>query len=351
MDNNFKKHLFNHNKSAREALIQLETLGFDAILFIVDENEFLMGSLTDGDIRRGLISDKNIDESVLKFIQNNPKYLRKGDEDIYKIQYLKNQNFRIIPILNKNDNKVIKVINFRKLKSYLPIDALIMAGGKGQRLRPLTNNKPKPLLNVGEKPIIEHNIDRLILFGIDDINISVNYLGEQIVDYFNDGIQKGVNIHYVWEKVPLGTIGSITLVENFLHDYILITNSDILTNLDYENFFINFLENDADFSVVTIPYEVKVPYAVLESRDGKIINFKEKPTFTYYSNGGIYLMKKELIKYIPKDVLFDATDFMQKMIDLEKKIISYPFSGYWLDIGKIDDFNKAQTDIKNINFL
>ena len=225
-----------------------------------------------------------------------------------------------------------------------------MAGGKGSRLWPLTEHTPKPLLKIGDKPIMEHNVDRLALYGIDDFWISVKYLGEQICSYFGNGTNKNVNIDYIWEDTPLGTIGAVSKIENFQHDYVLLTNSDILTNLDYEHFFLNFLKQDADLSVVTIPYHVDIPYAVLETDNGHIVNFREKPTYTYYSNGGIYLIKKSALDLLPKGQSFDATDFMEKLIQQKKRVISYPLSGYWLDIGKHEDFEKAQDDIKQIKF-
>ena len=163
-----------------------------------------------------------------------------------------------------------------------------MAGGRGQRLQPLTNTVPKPLLKVGDKAIMEHNLDRLALFGIDDFWISVKYLGEQIENYFGSGNQKNVKIEYVWENEPLGTIGAVSQIQNFEHDYVLITNSDLLTNIDYEQFFLDFIKQKADLAVLTIPYQVNIPYAVLEMNNGTVKSFKEKPTYTYYSNGGIY---------------------------------------------------------------
>lgn len=345
-----EKHILSSTATVKEALIKLNELAADAILFIVDENKNLVGSLTDGDVRRGLINDLPVSENVMKFIQQNPKFLRKGNEDIFKVVQYKENNYRIIPVLNKENDQIVKIINFRKLKSYLPIDAVIMAGGRGQRLKPLTDTTPKPLLKVGEKPIIEHNIDRLISYGIDDFHISVKYLGQQIVDYFKDGSERNVNIEYVWENEPLGTIGAMSLIKEFVHDYILLTNSDLLTNLDYEQFFIDFVERDADFAIATIPYDVNIPYAVLEFDGGLIKNFKEKPTYTYFSNGGIYLMKKEVVELIPKDDFFNATDLLEKLIAMGKKVVSYPLRGYWLDVGKHEDFEKAQIDIKQIKF-
>ena len=225
-----------------------------------------------------------------------------------------------------------------------------MAGGRGQRLQPLTDATPKPLLKVGDKPIMEHNLDRLIMYGIDDFWVSVKYLGEQIEAYFGAGKQKNINIEYVWENDPMGTIGAVSKINNFKHDYVLVTNSDLLTNIDYEQFFLEFIKQGADLAVLTIPYQVAIPYAVLETERGEVKSFKEKPTYTYYSNGGIYLIKRELLDFIPENNFYNATDLMEELIRQNKKVISFPFFGYWLDVGKHEDFEKAQIDIHNIKF-
>jgi dTDP-glucose pyrophosphorylase len=346
---NFRDHLLFSDSTIKQALIQLDILAKDAILFIIDENDKLIGALTDGDVRRGLIKGIGIDDKVNSIIQANPKYIRKGERDINKVIEYREGNFRILPIIDKDD-KVVNVINFREIRSYLPVDAVIMAGGRGQRLQPLTDTTPKPLLKVGGKAIMEHNIDRLALYGIDDFWFSVKYLGEQIEAHFGNGSQRNIIIDYVWEDEPLGTIGAVSKITNFAHDYVLVMNSDLLTNLDYEHFYIDFIKQDADFAVVTIPYKVSVPYAVLETSNGEIRSFKEKPTYTYYSNGGIYLMKKEVLDYLPKENHFNATDLMEKLINENRKVVSYPLLGYWLDIGKHEDFAKAQIDINNIKF-
>jgi dTDP-glucose pyrophosphorylase len=346
---NYKDHLLDKTSTIKESLIILNGLGMDAILFIVDENEKLIGSLTDGDVRRGLIKGLSIEESVNTILQSNPRYIRKGENDIQKVINYREGNFRIIPILDKDD-RIVNVINFREIRSYLPVDAVIMAGGRGQRLQPLTNTVPKPLLKVGDKAIMEHNVDRLSLYGIDDFWVSVKYLGEQIESHFGDGSERNISIRYVWESEPLGTIGAVSKITDFEHDIVLVTNSDLLTNLDYEHFFLEFIRQNADFAIVTIPYEVSIPYAVLETTNGIVNSFKEKPVYTYYSNGGIYLMKKNVLKYLPKDTFFNTTDLMEKLISENLKVISYPLVGYWLDVGKHEDFEKAQRDIKQIQF-
>lgn len=346
---NFREHLIFSGSTIKEALIKLDILAKDAILFVTDVEDKLVGSLTDGDIRRALIKGVTIDKSVDGIIQTHPKYIRKGDQDIQKIIEYRDGNFRILPVIDI-DYKVVNVINFREMRSYLPVDVVIMAGGRGQRLQPLTDVTPKPLLKVGDKAIMEHNVDRLSLYGIDDFWVSVKYLGEQIESYFGDGRDRNIAINYVWEDTALGTIGAVSKINNFMHDYVLVMNSDLLTNLDYEHLFLDFIAKDADFAVVSIPYQVNIPYAVLETVEGQIKSFKEKPTYTYYSNGGIYLMKKTVLEHLPKETFFNATDLIDKLIAEKLKVISYPLVGYWLDIGKHEDFKKAQEDIKQIKF-
>jgi NDP-sugar pyrophosphorylase family protein len=258
--------------------------------------------------------------------------------------------FRILPVVDEN-MRVVNVINFRTIKSYLPIDAVIMAGGRGQRLQPLTDSTPKPLLKVGNKAIMEHNLDRLASYGIDDFWVTVNYLGKQIESYFGNGVERNIQIQYISEAKPLGTIGAVSQINNFEHDYILVTNSDLLTTIDYENFFLHFIKQKADLSVLSIPYQVNIPYAVLETKNGNITSLKEKPTYNYFSNGGVYLLKKEVLKYIPKNIFYNTTDLIELLISKNYKVVSYAFSGYWLDVGKHEDFEKAQRDINNFNFL
>ena len=342
----FRDHLILSESTLKEALFRLNHLGEDTILFVVNNQDQLIGSLTDGDVRRGLLKDFTINDTVDKITKSNTKFINKGEKDIKKLIKYRNSNYRILPILDE-DKKIINLINFRILNSLLPIEVVIMAGGRGERLKPLTDFTPKPLLKIGGKPIIEWNLDRLINFGIDNFWISVNYLGKQIESYLGNGGKLNIDIKYIWEKAPLGTIGAVSLINTFSYDYVLVTNSDILTNIDYEHFFLDFINSDADLAVMTIPYQVSVPYAVLETKDKRVKNFKEKPIYTYNCNGGVYLMKKEILKHIPYNTFYNATDLIEKLINENYKVVSYPFLGYWLDIGKHDDFKKAQIDIKN----
>ncbi|AMQ57526.1 nucleotidyltransferase family protein [Algoriphagus sanaruensis] len=343
----FHRHITDINTPVREALKQLDTLASDAILFLVDDNNVLLGSLTDGDLRRGFIKGLGFENHLSEFIQPNPKYIQQGNYDLNEIIELRKKHFSIFPVVNAQ-MQILNVVNFKHQKSYLPVDALIMAGGRGERLKPLTDTTPKPLLKIGDKPIIEHNIDRLATFGVDDIWLSLRYLGEQLEEYFGDGSKKGIRLKYVWEKDPLGTAGALGLVNDFVHNHILMMNSDLLTNIDFEDFFLFFQKEEADLAVACIPYQVNIPYAVMETENSLVKGLKEKPTYTHYSNAGIYLMKKEVVDFLPKQNHFNATDLMEVLISERKKVVAYPLLGYWLDIGKHEDYQKAQIEINQI---
>ena len=341
-------HIINKEEQVRSALAKLDKLGSDAILFVADEHKKLIGSLTDGDLRRGFINNLSFDDSITKFIQKNPISITRKNYTLAQLESYKAKNFKIIPILD-DEGVIIDILNFRIQETIIPADALLMAGGEGKRLRPLTNETPKPLLKIGGKPIIEYNIDRLIHVGVKQLKLSINYLGDQLVDYFGDGSVKNANIEYIREDKPLGTIGSILLVDNFIHDDIIVMNSDLLTNIDFADFFKVFKESGADMAVAATSYHVDVPYAVLEvNEENRVSSLKEKPRYTYYSNAGIYILKKSLLKMIPEGEFYDITDLMDAIISTNKKLVTYPIVGYWLDIGKHEDFKQAQEDIKHL---
>lgn len=348
MTPNEQKHIIYQHESVRDALIKLDDLKLNPILLVVDGDNTLIGSLTDGDLRRGFIKGLTFDNALLDYLQPDPLHIK--EEELHKtdINGLRKRNFLIVPVVNK-DKQVVKVLNLQTIQSIVPADVFIMAGGKGTRLMPLTKDTPKPMLHVGDKPIIEHNIDRLVKYGIKNIYISVNYLADKIKEYFQDGSDKGVSINYVQEDRPLGTLGSVKLVDDLEHDYVMVMNSDILTDIDYNGFFQTFLRSGADMAVATTSYQVDVPYGVMEVGNGNFVNaLKEKPRYTYYSNAGIYIIKKELLGLVPQNEFYNVTDLMEALIKQGKKLISFPILGYWLDVGKPQDFEKAQEDVKKL---
>jgi dTDP-glucose pyrophosphorylase len=349
--NDFKEHIIHTDCTIRDALAILDKQGLIAnVLFVVDDDNALQGSITDGDIRRGFLKGLLINARVEAAMKKDCRYLIKGATNKKEMDLCKSRGISFLPVVDKK-KRIVSILNLKNYKSFIALDAVLMAGGKGKRLYPLTENTPKPLLKIGDRPILEHNIDRLKNFGIENVFISINYLGEKVIEHFGDGSTKGINISYIKENKPLGTIGSIKLAEkDFVEDTILIMNSDLLTTIDFAEFYDAFIYNDADMAVATTSYSVDIPYAVLEvNGDNTVKSLKEKPRYTYYSNAGIYLIRKSILSYIPPDAIFDSTDLIEKLIKEGKKITSYPILGYWLDIGKLDDYKKAQEDIKHID--
>jgi NDP-sugar pyrophosphorylase family protein len=223
-----------------------------------------------------------------------------------------------------------------------------MAGGRGERLRPLTDTTPKPMLEIDGMPIIEHTIRRLKKVGITNIFISINYLGQQIINHFGHGESIGVNIRYLQENEPLGTLGSLSLLPEVEHQHLLILNSDILTDINFQDFFECYINTKSYMCVASIPYHMQVPYAVLQVTDENIMSFVEKPSYNFHSNAGIYLLKKDLKDKIPLATFYNTTDLMASLIEEQAKVTHYPHLGYWLDIGQHADYKKAQEDIKRI---
>ncbi|TBW26608.1 nucleotidyltransferase family protein [Gramella sp. KN1008] len=316
------------------------------ILFVLDHGKAVILSLTDGDIRRSLIKDPDLHKKVGNIC--NKQFIYEVEQERFlNLKEYKRKDIKILPILDK-EQRLLEIIDLEKTKSILPLECMIMAGGRGKRLSPLTDTVPKPMLKLGSKPIIEHNIDRLISFGIKKIYISVKYLGDQIQDYFGDGSKKGIEIDYIWEDEPLGTAGALSLVDKFNTDRVLLMNSDLFTNVNFEDLYLEMIDSDADMAVASSEYKVDIPYAVFETEQNRVTSFKEKPSYVFQSNAGIYLINKKLIEKIPKNQFYDITDLMEELVKEGGKLIYSPIHGYWIDIGKPIDYKQAQEFVKHI---
>ena len=350
MTQNFTKHIVKSDLTVKQALARLDEMGVaNNVLFVVDDKMQLLGSVTDGDIRRGLLRDIALKDTITQIMNSNCKRIEPNSLDNEFINLCRTLGIRYLPVVDHKE-KVVDIVNLEDYRDIIAADAIVMAGGKGERLMPLTKDIPKPMLKVGGKPIIEYNIERLKKFGVRNIHISINYLGHQIEDYFRNGIEKGIAIQYVREDRPMGTIGAITKVSSFEHDVILLMNSDLLTNIDFGDFFREFMKSGAQMGVATIPHHIDLPYAILELQDSTVTSLKEKPRYTYFANAGIYFLRKDVLKLIPRDSFYNATDLMERVLQESGKLFHYPILGYWLDIGRMNDFYKAQEDIKHISF-
>lgn len=342
------RHFISKDKTLLQALEQINSFRNEPlVLFVIDEEGKMVGTLTDGDSRRALVAGASVNDKAEKIMHKNFQYMKVEDTDnVGEIRRQKDLQMKLVPILD-SEMHIVDVIDLHHFKNRLPVDAVMMAGGKGERLRPLTNKTPKPLLPVGDKAIIDHNVDRLISYGVQHISVTVNYLKEQIEDHYRTP-RNGVQIQTVREPHFLGTIGSIKFVPKFYNDTVLLMNSDVFTNIDYEDFYLHFQQHDAEMSVAAIPYNVSIPYGILDLDGRKIQGLLEKPKYTYYANAGIYLIKRRALDEIPDDIFFNATDLVEKLIEEDKKVIRYPLNGTWIDIGNPQEYQKAQDLVKHL---
>ena len=348
MMNSFLKYIIKDTQCILDALRLLNNMdkGSTRTLFVINEKNEMIGTLTDGDIRRKLVEGYDTTSTVSEIMHKEFRYLQENAISVSEIHKAKEIGISLLPVLN-NQKRIIDIINLNITKSYLPIDAVLMAGGKGERLRPITEKMPKPLVKVGDKAIIDYNIDRLISYGLKNISVTVNYLGEQLEKHFSNPIN-GVKVDYIREPKYLGTIGSIQFVKEFHNDTILVMNSDLFTNIDYEDFYLHFKEHDADMSVAAVPYTVSIPYGIFELEGRNIQGIKEKPVYNYYANAGIYLIKKSALKYIPENIFFNATDLIDELVKQQMKVIRFPITGYWIDIGQHSELKKAEELVKHM---
>lgn len=342
------EYIISESATILDALKAINSMGsHEALtLFVVDQHNSIIGALTDGDVRRSLISGKSLTSCVSDIANRHFSYLKIGAYDVHQIHTAKEKGIELLPILN-DQMQIVDVVNLKKQKSYLPIDAVLMAGGKGERLRPLTEKTPKPLLKVGDKCIIDYNIDRLINYGVRHLSVTVNYLKEQLEEHFKEP-RNNVQVKTIREPKFLGTIGSIKFVEHFYNDTVLLMNSDLFTNIDYEDFFLHFKEHDADMSIAAVPYTISVPYGIFELEGRIVKGMLEKPTYNYYANAGIYLIKRKLLDFIPTAEFFNATDFIEMLMQKGYTVIRFPLNGTWIDIGNPQEYQKAQELVKHI---
>lgn len=330
-----------------EALTKLnEVHSVSMTLFVIDDDGRMVGTLTDGDIRRALIKGINPDSPVMDIAYLDYRYIS-DSTDIRSLRDLRKMGISLIPVID-SDKRIIEVIDLTEYCSRLPLDAVLMAGGKGERLRPLTLDTPKPLLKMGDKAIIDRNIDRLIDFGVKNISVTVNYLKEKLIEHYARPKENGIRIECVSENKFFGTIGALKLVKEFHNDTVLVMNSDLLTDINFEEFFLHFQEHDAMMSAAAIPYTISVPYGIFNLDGRNIKGVAEKPVYNLYANAGIYLIKKEALKYIPNEEVFNATDLIETLVTDNQKVIRYPLTGLWIDIGTPEEYRKALELIKHI---
>ncbi len=325
------------------------------IVLVVDSDMRLIDTITDGDIRRAILSGTDLDTPVSELRKRRPTSpypkpvtAHRDADSVELLRMMERECVRQIPLLDEED-RVVGVVTMRDLLSLdsLPLQAVVMAGGYGKRLRPLTEEMPKAMLNVGERPLLESIIGRLRDSGIRRVNVSTHYMAEIIEHHFGDGSDFGVDISYMEEDRPLGTAGALGLLDPG-DDPILVINGDILTRIDFRSMLEFHQDHQADLTLAVKPYEHRVPYGVIES-DGVVLKrIVEKPVIRNFVNAGVYLLNPDVCMRVPNGRSFDMTDLIDVLSRDGGKIICFPVREYWLDIGQVEDYERAQREYAEV---
>lgn len=344
----WEKALVRSGAPAIDAIRILDSSSY-YICFVVNDQNQLLGAITDGDVRRGLLKGNNLKDAVELFMNKNPIAGDSQQTRSSLIKQMKDNGIRQIPILDEGKRIVgIEVLQELADSMVHPNPVLLMAGGAGRRLLPLTENCPKPLLKVGTKPVLEIILERFIESGFREFFISVNYHARMIEDYFGDGQKWGVEINYLREEASLGTAGALSMLPNELSHPVLVMNGDLLTKVDFKQVLDFHTTQQVPATMCVREYEFQVPYGVISTQDNMIQRIDEKPVHRYFVNSGIYILNPEVVRTVPKNTHVDMTSIFQRLVDSPTPPAAFPLHEYWLDIGHIDDFRRAEGEFNEV---
>lgn len=348
-------YILNCEADLREGLSRLNRLSGPGgmTLFVTDADGRAIGTLTDGDIRRALIAGAELSDPVTVACHREFRALSPGDPAVEALRRFRRAGITLVPVID-DGGRIVRLVDLSRTHTILPVRALIMAGGKGERLRPMTLTTPKPLLEIEGKAIIDYNIRALADCGVTDITVSTGYLAEKLERHFARPVC-GVRVKTVRESSPLGTIGAATLMAPDPDGRpVLVMNSDLITTISFEEMYLRHIETGADITVAVIPYQVSVPYAILQfdSDDpDRVTGLEEKPAYSYYANAGIYLFSPQVLATLRPDTRTDATDLIEATIAAGGLVTHYPVGGTWIDVGSPTDFRQAAELIRHHNSM
>lgn len=334
------------NDTIKQAIRKIKKNGVRTLI-ISNKSSQLLGTLSEGDIQKALVgSDVTLNEKILNHYNKNPKkIIFKNLKKIDIRQFFIDGQFGLVPVIDE-ENKILDIITWKDVflkyqANFLKnIDIVIMAGGKGTRLRPITEILPKPLVPIDGKPILEHIIENFKYFGFNKFLLTINHQASLIKSYFNSK-DKNYKLLFVKEKKPLGTAGGISLIKKKLSQHFILTNCDTLYKIDYEKFYNFHVKNKNDITLVIADKKFNFPYGACKTNFGKLISLKEKPSINFSANAGLYLIKNNLKKIIKKNECLDMTDLIQKCLKLKKKIGVFKIKDHeWTDLGQLSDLKK-----------
>ncbi|MDT8447544.1 MAG: nucleotidyltransferase family protein [bacterium] len=319
------------------------------IALVVDEQNHLLGTITDGDIRRAFLRGVQLDSGIQEVMNPQPTTARIESTKGELLALMNAKSLRHIPLLNEQ-GVLVGLEIFKELLTPEKRDnwVVLMVGGLGTRLRPLTDDTPKPLLKVGNKPILETIVEQFLEYGFHRFYFCVNYQSEKIVQHFGDGSRWGAEIRYVEEQNRMGTAGALGLLPERPQEPVVVMNGDLLTKANFSHL-LDFLEDNQALGVMCVrEYDFQVPYGVVNLKDHQITSIDEKPTHRFFVNAGIYALSPEALELIPPDRFFDMPELFGLMIAQQKPALAFPMREYWMDIGQIDDFHKARSEFDQI---
>ncbi len=343
--------LLSPHLSIREAMRCLDR-NARGVALVVDQQQRLMATVTDGDIRRALLAGLSLETPVHTLIEQEhperharPLTATVDTPEAELFRLMSQHTLRHIPIVDDTGRVVRVALLSNLIKRYeLPLTAVVMAGGYGTRLRPLTETLPKPMLPVGNRPLLELIIDQLSRSGIRRVHLTTHYKADVITQHFGDGREFGIEIHYVQEEQPLGTAGALSLL-NANDEPLLVMNGDILTRLDFRALLAFHRDQEADMTVAVRQFEVCLPYGVIETEGHAIVGVTEKPVVQHVVNAGIYLLNPDVCRLIPTGQPYDMTDLISCLLAMRRRVVSFPICEYWQDIGQLEDYQKAVTAV------
>ncbi len=326
-----------------ETVIKTLQKGGVRIVMVVDAASNLLGTITDGDVRRALINHFDLESEASNIMNKHPVVAKIGDSKEAILSKMKERDIFHMPIIDL-DGKLVDLETIHQVldKPKLDNPVLIMAGGYGKRLMPLTKNIPKPMLKVGEKPILESIIERFIRFGFHNFILSTHYKSEAIKKHFKDGSKWGIDITYIHEDEPLGTGGSLSLLPSDISELpLIVMNGDLITEIDFESLLRNHNDSGALATICVVEYDFQVPYGVIEKDGSNVLDIVEKPIHKFFVNGGIYVINNKLIKKFKKPTYIDMPDLLKKNLNTKEGINIFPLHEQWIDIGQISEYSKV----------
>lgn len=340
-----EQHFLSPDQSVNDAIERLNAVQ-PKLLLVTTLHGGLIGTVTDGDIRRALLKHLPLTTPVQHIMNPSPKVLGETGNDASALKIMRRYGLTGVPQLD-NEGRVIAILGRQNVVPRRDNAVFLMAGGFGKRLRPLTNNCPKPMLKVGDKPILETILSQFIDAGFHRFFISTHYLNEQIEHYFGDGSQFGVSITYVNESIPLGTAGAIGLLPAWAREQpLLMMNGDLLTRVDFDQLLTYHEKEGADLTMAVREYQTQIPYGVVEHNGSSITRITEKPLINHFINAGIYCISPQAANSVQKGRVLDMPDLIDRRLTKGAKVAMFPVHEYWLDIGRISDFERAQEDIR-----